>query len=159
MKGIPGIHGAMFGLMDGIITTIGVVLGMSAFGNQPTLIIAAMAAALANSIANAAGVHVGTESSRMFSQDHVMLSTAYAFLSTLVVSITVIIPHFFLPLIQATWLSVAVGAVILGAMGFFVARYRNRTPWKIILEYVAIGLIVSLVTYLGGQVFAMAVVI
>lgn len=158
MNRILGIHGAMFGLMDGIVTVIGIILGISALGDQRLLILAAIAGALADSMANAAGIHVGTETSKRFPKKSVMISTIYAFASTFIAAALLIIPHFLLGLQQAILASLVIAIIMLGAMGVFVAHYRNRNPVLIALEYIAIGLFVSFVTYISGMLFVSIVV-
>lgn len=158
IKKIPGIHGVMFGMMDGVINVIGIVLGLSTIGDQRILILGALAGALANSMANAAGVHVGTETSKAFAKKDVMISTLYAFLSTFTVAALVIIPHFLLAAQSAVIGSVVVSVLILGSMGIFVARYRNRNPVRIALEYISIGLLIGLITYVFSFLFTSLII-
>ncbi len=59
-----GSEGIAFGLMDGIITILGVLMGLIIVGDKEVLIIGTLAAGIADSFANAAGLHVSQESIR-----------------------------------------------------------------------------------------------
>ncbi|MGQ9468300.1 MAG: hypothetical protein ACUVTD_00475 [Nitrososphaerales archaeon] len=56
-----GFQGISFGIMDELITTVGVLTGLGITTDQPITILGIVLTGLANSFANAAGIHVSQE--------------------------------------------------------------------------------------------------
>lgn len=144
MKKIEG--SIAFGIMDGIVTLLGVLLAMFAINaDQHTTLIAAIAAAIADSTANAAGYHVSEEtvdSKRKHSA--AMRSSILCFAATFITMIIPLIPIVMLQPPLSVYLSAAIGLAVLFALGRYVKN------WKVGIEYLFIGAIAGLVCYLVG---------
>ena len=63
-----GAQGMTFGVMDGVITTLGVLAGLNVLGDRAIVIAGMLIAGFADSFANAAGIHVSQETEGEHSQ-------------------------------------------------------------------------------------------
>lgn len=135
-----------FGIMDGIIMLLGVLLAMLSMGaDQRTVLVVIIASAIADSIANAAGSHVSEEAAdRRKNHSEATRSSVLCFVATFVAMIIPVIPVFFLPLPLSIFMAAAIGIASLFALGMYVK------DWKVGLEYLAIGVIAGVVCYAVG---------
>lgn len=150
---ILGAQGMTFGIMDGVITVLGVLAGLYALGDRTVLVAGMLIAGMADSLANAAGIHVSQETEGEHGRREVMMSTLMALLSTLSVTLILVLPHTLLGLCPASLASVLAGLALITVMGFFVGKRLGRGRLKtggIILEYVLMALIVIGVSSLIG---------
>ncbi|MFQ5648277.1 MAG: hypothetical protein ACE5FW_03490 [Candidatus Aenigmatarchaeota archaeon] len=149
-----GVQGATFGVMDGIVTALAVVTGLSATQNPLILLIGILVVGLGDSLADSFAFHVSEESERIHTQREIRKATLFTFLGTFGGFILIGLPVLFLPLWQAIVLSEVVGICVLAAMGWIVAGMNPQySRPKLTLEYVLLGIAVSAVCYwLGGAV-------
>ncbi|MCD6445305.1 hypothetical protein J7L49_00770 [Candidatus Bathyarchaeota archaeon] len=66
-----GLQGLAFGMMDGIITALGVLMGLTPLNDKIILFIGIMVTGLADSFANAAGIHVSEEAETIHKRSEV----------------------------------------------------------------------------------------
>jgi len=93
-----GLQGFTFGMMDGIITALGILMGLSALENRSVVLIGVLVAGLADSFANAA---------------------------TILMSVIISLPVLILPLRTALWISWIIGTFSLVVLGIIVADVRK----------------------------------
>lgn len=74
-----GFQGISFGVMDAVVTVLGVMIGLSVTGNRFVLLIGILTVGVADSFANAAGMHVSEETDIFHTQREVFKSTVYCF--------------------------------------------------------------------------------
>jgi len=147
-----GLQGATFGMMEGVIVALGILMGLSATDSRLILLVGIITCGLADALGNAAGFHVSEETEEYHTRREVWKSTILCFLSTIIVFFILAIPVLFLPLTQAIIVSGLVGMVILAFLGYFVNRIRRKNEaLKTIIEYVLMGASVSFVCYWVGQ--------
>ena len=147
-----GLQGATFGVMEGVIVALGILMGLSATNNRLILLVGIITCGLADALGNAAGFHVSEETEEYHTRREVWKSTILCFLSTIIVFVILAIPVLFLALTQAIIVSGLVGMVMLAFLGYFVNRTRAKNEaLKTIIEYVLMGALVSLVCYWLGQ--------
>lgn len=147
-----GLQGATFGMMEGVIVALGILMGLSATNNRLILLVGIITCGLADALGNAAGFHVSEETEEFHTRSEVWKSTILCFLSTITVIFILAIPVLFLALTQAIIVSGLVGMVILAFLGYFVNRIRRKNEaLKTIIEYVLMGAFVSVVCYWVGQ--------
>jgi len=149
-----GMQGATFGIMDGIITILGVMWGLSVTHDKFILIIGILTAGLADSFANAAGMHVSQETEVIHKRKEVWKSTVFSFISTFLVAIILTSPLFFLSVKNAITVSALIAVILLVNLGYFVAEVRHKKPINLILEYTVMGIVVSAVCYGLGNLVA-----
>lgn len=146
--------GFSFGLTSGIITTLGLIVGLDASTHSQLVIIGGvLTIAIADSFSDALGVHVSQESQNKHSAKAIWESTIATFLSKLIFASTFIIPILLLELQSAILISVIWGFLILAIFSYFIAKQNKESAWKVVGEHLLIALIVVLITrFVGGWI-------
>jgi VIT1/CCC1 family predicted Fe2+/Mn2+ transporter len=144
--------GVSFGLTSGIITTLGLIVGLhSGTHSKPVVIGGILTIAIADAFSDALGIHVSEESENRHSAREIWESTLATFAAKFFIASTFVAPILLWPLPQAIVASVAWGLALLVVFNFFLARLQGVRPWVVILEHVVIALIVITVTHFVGD--------
>ena len=145
------LKGLCFGLTSGIITTLGLIVGLNSFaGSKMVLIGGILTIAVADSFSDALGIHISEESEES-SHEKVWISTIATFVSKLIFSSTFIIPVLFLENSIAIIVSVVWGLLALGVLSYFIAKEQKNNPFKVIGEHLLIAVIVIVLTHYIGR--------
>jgi VIT1/CCC1 family predicted Fe2+/Mn2+ transporter len=151
-KLLPVKAGLGFGLTSGIITTLGLMVGLEAGTGSRVAVIGGIATiAIADALSDALGMHVSQESDRRRSAREIWETTGSTFLTKLVVALTFVAPVWYLDLTQAIWASVGWGLVLLGGFSYVIGRKRAKNPWRVVVEHWVIALVVVAITYWVGR--------
>jgi VIT1/CCC1 family predicted Fe2+/Mn2+ transporter len=144
--------GFSFGLTSGIITTLGLMVGLHS-GTHSKLVVfgGILTIAIADAFSDALGIHISEESENKHATKEIWESTISTFLSKFVVTLTFIVPLLLLQLSTAIIVSVALGLFLLGIFSFFIAKEQKAKPWKVVMEHVIIALVVIVTTYYVGD--------
>jgi len=148
--------GLFFGATSGVITTIGLIVGL----NSGTKSIAAvlggiLVIAVADAMSDALGIHLAEESDPDTDHGHVWSATIATFVTKFVFSISFAVPLLLLPLGPAVVVSVAWGMLVIVVLSYFLARSQNESPLFIIGEHVGIAMLVIVFShYIGVWVAA-----
>ncbi len=144
--------GFSFGLTSGIITTLGLIVGLHSGTHSEMVIIGGiLIIAVADAFSDALGIHMSEESENRHTSREVWQSTISTFVSKFVFALTFVIPILFLPLTTAIIVSVIWGLSILGVFSFYIAREQKAKPWKVIMEHLLIALVVIIITHYVGD--------
>lgn len=144
--------GISFGLTSGVITTLGLMVGLHAGTHSRAVVIGGiLTIAIADAMSDALGIHVSEESKNSLSTRQIWEATLATFAAKFVVSATFIIPVIVAPLDQAIIISVVWGLLLLTALSFFVAQSQAIASWKVIGEHILIALCVVMVTRAIGD--------
>ena len=144
--------GFSFGLTSGIITTLGLMVGLhSGTCSRLVVIGGILVIAVADAFSDALGIHVSEEFENRHTAKEVWISTISAFFSKLVFALTFIIPILLFELKTAIVVSAVWGLSILTLVSYKMARTQKVTPWKIIAEHVIIALVVIYLTHNLGD--------
>ncbi|MEK9139563.1 MAG: hypothetical protein AAB308_00795 [Nitrospirota bacterium] len=146
--------GISFGLTSGVITTLGLMVGLHSGTHSRAIVIGGiLTIAIADAMSDALGIHVSEEAKNSVPVSQVWEATLATFAAKFVVSATFVVPVLFVPLDQAIGISVAWGLLLLTVLSYFVARAQTITPWKVIGEHLLIALCVVAMTHaVGGWV-------
>ena len=143
--------GFSFGLTSGIITTIGLMVGLNSGTHSKLVVIGGiLTIAVADAFSDALGIHVSEESENKHTTKEIWESTVSTFLAKFIFAITFVVPVLLLQLSTAVIVSVVWGLSSLGIFSFYIAREQNVKPWKIILEHMLIALVVIIITHFVG---------
>ncbi len=143
--------GFSFGLPSGIVTTLGLMVGLNSITQCRIIVIGGiLTIALADSFSDAMGIHLSQESESHLSHLDVWKSTFFTLLSKFIFSSMFIIPVMFFPLRNAVIISVFLGLYLIFLISLLIARERNDNPVKVICEHVAITVFVILMTHYVG---------
>jgi VIT1/CCC1 family predicted Fe2+/Mn2+ transporter len=136
-----------FGVMDGIVTLLGVLIAMFAVNaDQQTVLVAAIATAIADSTANAAGYHVSEEAGSKKKHGAAIRSSIFCFVATFIAIMIPTIPVIFFSFPFSFYFATAIGLIILFALGTYIES------WKVGLEYLLIGAAAGIFCYIVGSI-------
>jgi len=146
--------GFSFGLTSGIITTLGLMVGLYSGTHSKLAVIGGiLTIAIADAFSDALGIHISEESENKHSLKEIWESTFATFLSKFLVALTFLIPVLIFGLSTAVVISVIWGLVLLGVFSFSLARQQRVNSWKVIGEHLVIALLVVVIThYLGSWI-------
>ncbi|MBN2014158.1 MAG: hypothetical protein JW778_03170 [Candidatus Altiarchaeota archaeon] len=151
--------GVSFGLTSGIITTLGLMVGLhSGTGSEVAVLGGIFTIAIADAFSDALGIHVSEEAKNGTKSKDIWESTIATLFAKFIFSMTFIVPVFLLSLDTAIIVSVVWGILMLGVFSFYIARDQKEKPLNVVMEHIAIALLVISIThYVGdwvGSVFA-----
>ncbi|HQB85068.1 MAG TPA: hypothetical protein PLZ69_01350 [Candidatus Pacearchaeota archaeon] len=144
--------GFSFGLTSGIITTLGLIVGLHSGTHSNVVIIGGiLVIAIADAMSDALGVHVSEESENKHSTKEIWESTVSTFLSKFVFALIFIIPVLFLQLSTAIIVCVIWGLSLITIFSYYIAKQQNVKPYSIILEHLIIAIMVIMITHYVGD--------
>jgi VIT1/CCC1 family predicted Fe2+/Mn2+ transporter len=144
--------GISFGLTSGIITTLGLIMGLhSGTHSKPVIMGGILIIAIADAFSDALGIHISEESENKHADKEIWEATIATFFSKFIFASTFIIPILLFELSTAIIVAVIWGLSLLSLFSYFIAKAQNATPWKVILEHFIIGTLVILITHFIGD--------
>ena len=149
-----------FGLTSGIITTLGLIVGLNAGTHSKSVVLGGiLIIAIADALSDSLGIHISEESNRKSKQKQVWESTISTFISKFFFALTFVIPILFLPLTTAIIVSVIWGLFLITLFSLYIAKLRKMKPSKIILEHVTITIVVIALTHYVGNIITRILII
>jgi VIT1/CCC1 family predicted Fe2+/Mn2+ transporter len=144
--------GFSFGLASGVITTLGLIIGLYSGTQSAAVIISGiLVIAIADATSDALGIHISEESKEGHSEREVWESTIFTFLSKFFFAMTFIIPFLFFQLLTAVVVCVVWGLGLIATLSYGMAKRRGTKPHSVIFEHIIIAVAVILATYyIGG---------
>ena len=145
------IVGFSFGLTSGIITTLGLMVGLSA-GTQSRLAVIGgiLTIAIADAFSDALGIHVSEESESTHTPKEIWIATLSTFFSKFIFALTFVVPVLLLKLSTALFVSVIWGLGMLSFFSYRMAKVQGDKPWKVVAEHLIIVITVITITYHVG---------
>ena len=141
--------GLSFGLTSGVITTLGLMIGLYATTYSKLVVIGGiLSIAIADALSDAMGIHVAQENNGQ-STKAVWEATLATFFSKFIFSLTFIIPILFLELKTAIITSSLWGLFLIGASTIYMNKEKDR--YKQLLEHLAMAIAVIIITFFLGQ--------
>ncbi len=144
--------GLSFGLTSGIITTLGLMVGLhSGTGSDLAVIGGILTIAIADSFSDALGIHISEESENKHTEREIWEATLSTFFFKFIFAVTFIIPVLVFELSTAIMVSVLWGLFALSVLNIKIAAEQNVGPWKVTAEHVLIALVVIVITHYVGD--------
>jgi VIT1/CCC1 family predicted Fe2+/Mn2+ transporter len=144
--------GLSFGLTSGVITTLGMIVGVNASTSSRLAVIAAIVAiAIADAFSDAVAMHVSEESEGVHSRKDIWEATMATFLTKFVFAMTFVIPIWFLALDIAVLVDIIWGLLIMTVFNIFLARSQEEGVLRVVFEHLTIAIVVVLITYTAGS--------
>ncbi len=144
--------GFSFGSTSGIITTLGLMVGLNSGTASKNVVLAGiLTIALADAFSDALGIHVSEESENVHTPTEVWASTISTFLAKLVVALSFVVPVILLPLPQAVVTSIVWGISVLAVSSFLMAKNNRGNIPEIVCEHLVIAVIVIILSNLIGS--------
>ncbi len=151
-----------FGLTDGVICFLGIIVGVAKATNDPiAVIIAAVIGGIADAFGNSIGFFVSQSTERtvqihnadteddahIHSEKEVLLSGIFSFLATLIALVLLLAPLLFLKMWPATAVSFVIGTILAFVLGSYVGRLGKQRPYKSGIKYALITIAGAAVSY------------
>jgi len=147
--------GFSFGLASGIITTLGLMVGLNS-GTHSRLVVLGgiLTIAIADAFSDSWGIHMSEESENKHTPREIWLSTFSTFLSKFLTALTFVIPVLLFKLQTAVLISVAWGLLLLGLFSLKIALEQKEKPCKMITEHLFIAMLVIVATHYVGKLIS-----
>lgn len=153
------LTGVSFGLTSGTITALGMLVGIYAATSSTLALVAGLVTmAIADGLADAAGLHVVEEAQieegrARYNQKEVWMTTIVTFLSVTGFILTFVIPVLFFPINTAILIDIGWGMLLLILLNFYIAKIKNEKPVELIIEHVLLAIFVIIVSnWVGGLI-------
>lgn len=143
--------GLGFGLTSGVITTLGLIIGLHSSTHSFKIILGGIIIiAVADALSDSLGVHISEEAESQHSTKEIWEATASTFLTKFIVALTFIIPFLFLNLDYAIIASIIYGLTLIGVFSYFIAKQEKTKPLHVVSEHIIIAILVILITHFVG---------
>ena len=143
--------GLFFGATSGVITTIGLIVGLNAGTRSvPAVLGGIFVIAFADAMSDALGIHLAEESDPSATTRHIWSATVSTFLAKFLFAISFAVPMLLLPLDAAVIASLLWGILVIIVLSYFLARAQQVSPLSIIAEHVGIAVVVVILSHFIG---------
>lgn len=143
--------GFSFGLTSGIITTLGLIVGLDSATHSTLAVIGGiLVIAVADAFSDALGMHISEESEIRHTPKEIWESTIMTFLSKFFFALTFVVPFLLFSLSTAIVASVLWGLSLIGVFTYYVAKQERIDPRKAIMEHLTIAVFVVIATHYVG---------
>ena len=144
--------GLSFGLASGIITTLGLMVGLNAGTHSKLVVIGGiLTIAIADAFSDALGIHISEESEGEHTAGEIWESTISTWVAKFVFALTFLVPVLLFELSTAVIVSVAWGLLLLAVYSYYLAKGNGIAPYKVIFEHLTIAVLVILITNFVGS--------
>ncbi|MBL7155832.1 MAG: hypothetical protein ISS90_01670 [Candidatus Omnitrophica bacterium] len=144
--------GFSFGLTSGIITTLGLMVGLHAGTHSRLAVLGGiLTIAIADAFSDALGIHISEESENRHTPKQIWAATIATFLSKFIFALTFIVPVLFFTLTTAVIISIAWGLTMLCIFSYSMAREQKEMPLKVVTEHLGIAIVVIIATHYVGH--------
>jgi len=146
------LKGVSFGLTSGIITTLGMIVGLQAGTHSRLAVIGGvLTIAIADAFSDSLGIHISEESANQYTDKEIWESTIGTFSAKFIFAMTFLVPIFLFDLSAAIWISIAWGLLWLGVISYWMAIDQRKPALHVIGEHLAIAVIVIFITHFVGD--------
>jgi len=143
--------GIFFGATSGVITTIGLIVGLHSGTKSVTAVLGGiLVIAVADAMSDALGIHLAEEADPATTHEHVWSATIMTFVTKFVFSISFAVPLLLLPLDTAVVVSVAWGMLVIAVLSYLLARSQKESPLAIVAEHLGIAILVVVLSHFIG---------
>jgi predicted membrane protein (TIGR00267 family) len=155
-----------FGLTDGVICFLGIIVGVAtATLDSRMVLIAGIISGVSAALGNAIGFFVSQATERavqlreakegethhVHSKKEVTLSGVFSCLATLATVVVLIFPFICLNALSATMVSFAIGIVMAFALGMYIGKLGAENLYRSGLKYACITILGALIAYGMGE--------
>ncbi|MBU1557382.1 hypothetical protein KKC45_00230 [Patescibacteria group bacterium] len=143
--------GISFGLTSGVITTLGVVVGLDSATESSSIVLSGiLVIAIADALSDALGIHISEESTNGHNHHEVWESTLYTFLSKFFIALTFVIPVLLFSIHFAIFASILWGLFLITTLSYYISKQQGIKPFEVIAEHLLITVAVIVITYYVG---------
>ncbi len=147
--------GFSFGLASGVITTLGLMVGLSSGLHSKSVVIGGIfTIAIADAFSDALGIHLSEESENKHTPKEIWTSTLSTFLFKFITALTFVTPVLIFSLNLAIFASIIWGLLLLTLFSLRLAKEQKVKPFKIVFEHVSIAILVIILTHYTGKLIS-----
>ncbi len=144
--------GFSFGSTSGIITTLGLMVGLHSGTHSKIVVIGGiLTIAIADAFSDALGIHISEESENKHTAKEIWESTIMTFFAKFLFALTFLVPVLIFPLTAAIIVSVIWGLFLISLFSFMMGKEQETNPWSIVGEHFLIAVIVIILTHFIGD--------
>jgi hypothetical protein len=144
--------GLSFGLTSGVITTLGLMVGLhSGTGSTLAVIGGVITIAVADAFSDALGIHIAEESTAGRSTLAVWEATFATLFSKTFVALTFVVPLLLFDLGTAILAAIGWGLALIALLSGHLAHNRGEPAWRVIGEHLLIAVVVIITTHYIGD--------
>ena len=153
------IQSGIFGINDALVSTTGVIVGVSAgTGHKETIILAGVVTILVEAISMGSGQYVSLKSAREYSQQGGLrvpvISGVIMFWGYVLGGLVPLVPILLLPVEQSRWAAIAGALIGLFILGYLKGKLVKTSRWHSALEITVIGGIATAIGLIVGTLFS-----
>ena len=157
------LEGIAFGLADGLIMCLGLIIGVAEVTSDTRLvIITGVIGGFANAFGNSIGffmsqsaeralqIHAMTDHgsiTRIHSKKEILANTLFAFTSTITAVLILLSPFIVLPINQATILTFVIGTIMAFILGSYIGKISHEKPYKEGLKYALLAVLGAIIAH------------
>ncbi|MBD3303785.1 hypothetical protein GF343_01445 [Candidatus Woesearchaeota archaeon] len=150
--------GLGFGLTSGVITTLGLIVGLDvSTGSRLAVIAGILVIAIADSLSDAMGIHISEEATYKKTTKQIWEVTIATFLFKFFFAIIFVVPFLLFDLLTAIYLSIGWGLFLIVIYSYDLGVKTKIKPYKVIAEHVFLTFVVIVASYLVGKIAAMLI--
>ena len=143
--------GYSFGITSGIVTTLGLIVGLSSGTRSELAVIGGiLSIAIADGLSESMSMHVSRKSENK-DRLYIWESTFATLLSKFIVTISFAIPVLLTNLHMAVLIDIVWGLILLVVLSFLVSEFEGRKKWRDILEHLLVAILVVALSYVAGE--------
>ncbi|MBT5338661.1 hypothetical protein HN643_04510 [Candidatus Falkowbacteria bacterium] len=145
-----------FGLTTGIITTLGLIIGLAFSTGDKTIVLAGiLTIAIADSLSDALGIHISEEATNQKSNKAIWTATISTLATKFIFALTFIIPILLFTLTTAVIISIVWALVAISLFSFYIAKTNKKKAINVVAEHLFIAVFVIVVSYFVGTLLKM----
>lgn len=157
------LEGIAFGLADGLIMCLGLIIGVAeATSNTQLVIITGIIGGFANAFGNSIGFFMSQSAeralqiheivnhkvkTRVHSRKEILVNSLLSFISTIIITLVLLSPFAFLSMSHAAASTFVIGAVTAFLLGSYIGKISYESPYKTGLKYVLLAVIGSVISH------------
>ncbi len=144
--------GISFGLTSGIITTLGLMVGLHSSTHSKIVIIGGiLVIAIADALSDALGIHISEEFENKHTVKEIWESTIITFLTKFFIALTFVVPIVYFSLYTAIVVSIVWGLSLITLLSWYIAQEQENHHLKVIFEHLGIAILVIVITHYVGD--------
>ena len=144
--------GLGFGLTSGVITTLGLIVGLDAStGSRLAVIAGILVIAIADALSDAMGIHIAEEAIDKTTPRQVWEATISTFIFKFIFALTFVVPFLFFSLINSVMICIGWGLFLITLYSYHLAKNKKLVAYKVICEHIILTVFVIGAAYFIGK--------
>jgi len=149
---LPYKTGFSFGLTSGIITTLGMMMGLYSSTHEEMVVAGGiLTIAITDAFSDSIAMHMSQEARGESNEKEIWQATLSTFVAKFIFSGIFMVPVLLLELNTAIIVSIISGLVLLGIVSLLIAEEEKKHPVKLMIEHIVIAVVVLVATYFAGR--------